>query len=182
MCIRDRYENAFADMGEREKVLPKDGKPSEYIKAYHKMFVSLYDDVLGDGCGVKIVGEKANARICNEAYESFLEFVAKQKASTMEQQNNLINKFSPNRAQDVYKRQIQNITQVFNNEQKFPEMDAYCISRLYADWLVTGRIPDSVVLTINNILTVFDSLMERMTENRVPMACLLYTSIKSSFP
>ena len=95
----EKYENAFADMGEREKVLPKDGKPSEYIKAYHKMFVSLYDDVLGDGCGVKIVGEKANARICNEAYESFLEFVAKQKASTMEQQNNLINKFSPNRAQ-----------------------------------------------------------------------------------
>lgn len=63
---------------------------------------------------------------------------------------------------------ISNITQVFNNEQKFPEMDAYCVSRLYADWTALGRIPDGIKLTINNILGTFDSLMERMTENRVP--------------
>ena len=29
---------------------------------------------------------------------------------------------------------IANITKVFNEEQKFPEMDAYTISKIYADW------------------------------------------------
>ena len=63
---------------------------------------------------------------------------------------------------------IQNITQVYNNEQKFPEMDAYLVSRLYADWRETGRVPYTDTLTTDNILAVFDRIMERMTNKRVP--------------
>ena len=33
---------------------------------------------------------------------------------------------------------IGNITKVYNEEQKFPEMNAYCISKLYADWTTDG--------------------------------------------
>lgn len=70
---------------------------------------------------------------------------------------------------------IQNITQVFNEEQKFPEMDAYTISKLYHDWTTsiaaegyTGRTADTTALTTTNILQVFDTLMLNMDNERVP--------------
>lgn len=73
---------------------------------------------------------------------------------------------------------ISNITQVFNEEQKFPEMDAYTISKIYADWVTvddplasvagTKRAADTTALTVANVLQVFDSLMLKMDNERVP--------------
>lgn len=70
---------------------------------------------------------------------------------------------------------IGNITQVFNDEHKFPEMDAYCISKIYADWTSMKNpdnnethVADTTVLTTANILSVFDSLMLKMDNGRVP--------------
>lgn len=70
---------------------------------------------------------------------------------------------------------IGNITQVFNEEHKFPEMDAYCISKIYYDWTHeqnpdTGEthVADTTVLTTANILSVFDKLMLAMDNGRVP--------------
>jgi len=70
---------------------------------------------------------------------------------------------------------IGNITQVFNDEHKFPEMDAYCISKIYADWTSmknpdTGEthVASDTVLTTANILAEFDSLMLAMDNGRVP--------------
>ena len=74
---------------------------------------------------------------------------------------------------------IQNITQAFNEFQKFPEMDAYLISRLYGLWTTdvagdvshdayTGKTADTTELTIENVLEVFDNLMLNMDNARVP--------------
>lgn len=70
---------------------------------------------------------------------------------------------------------IGNITKVFNEEQKFPEMDAYTISRLYSLWTTsvvgegyTGKTADTTALTAANVLSVFDSLMLNMDNARVP--------------
>lgn len=63
---------------------------------------------------------------------------------------------------------IANITQVFNEEQKFPEMDAYCASELYRLWIEQGHAPDHTVLTAENVLSVFDALMLKMDNARVP--------------
>ena len=70
---------------------------------------------------------------------------------------------------------ITNITQVFNEEQKFPEMDAYLISQLYKLWTTTdsgtgytGKTADTTALTAANVLTVFDALMLKMDNARVP--------------
>lgn len=74
---------------------------------------------------------------------------------------------------------IANITQVFNEEQKFPEMDAYLISKLYKDWTTSivgdsahgsyaGKTADTTVLTSANVLGVFDDLMLAMDNARVP--------------
>ena len=74
---------------------------------------------------------------------------------------------------------IANITQVFNEEQKFPEMDAYLVSKIYYDWThsvagdsahgaYTGKTADTTALTAANVLGVFDDLMLKMDNARVP--------------
>lgn len=70
--------------------------------------------------------------------------------------------------QTDYVASIQNITQVFNEEQKFPEMDAYLISQLYKQWTDLGKAADTTALTAANILSVFDALMLKMDEALVP--------------
>lgn len=72
---------------------------------------------------------------------------------------------------------IQNATKVFNEEQKFPEKDAYTISKIYADWTAEGKAADTTVLTVDNVLIVFDKLMEAMDEALVPsQGRLLYVT------
>ena len=71
---------------------------------------------------------------------------------------------------------IANITRVYNEEQKFPEMDAYLISQLYKLWTSTdatdaektAKVADSSTLDASTILGVFDSMMVAMDEARVP--------------
>lgn len=70
---------------------------------------------------------------------------------------------------------IANITQTFNETQKFPEMDAFTISKIYADWGTTYirdtetlRTADTTALTISNVLDVFDNLMLKMDNELVP--------------
>ncbi len=64
---------------------------------------------------------------------------------------------------------IENITTEMNNTQKFPEMDAYTISKIYSDWRALNYAPDIVTLTADNVLSTFDALMQRMDEKRVPL-------------
>lgn len=74
---------------------------------------------------------------------------------------------------------ITNITKVFNEEHKFPEMDAYTISKIYHDWSTsvggdaahdayTGRVASTTALTVENVLEEFDKLMLAMDNARVP--------------
>lgn len=66
---------------------------------------------------------------------------------------------------------IQNATKVYNEEQKFPEMDAYCVSKIFdlANTLDASTCVDSAtVLTIDNVLGTFDKYMEDMDNARVP--------------
>ena len=72
---------------------------------------------------------------------------------------------------------IANITKVMNEEEKFPEMDAYLVSKIYADWTALGNTADTTALTVDNVLTVFDSLMKKMTKKRVtPNGRILYVT------
>lgn len=63
---------------------------------------------------------------------------------------------------------ITNITRVFNEQQKMPEMNAYLISKLYADFVEAGETVDTTALTVNNILSVFDTWMQEMDDARIP--------------
>ena len=75
---------------------------------------------------------------------------------------------------------IANITQVFNEEHKFPEMDAYTISKIYHDWTTsiagdaahgayTGKVADKTAITVDNVLEIFDAMMLKMDNARVPV-------------
>lgn len=72
---------------------------------------------------------------------------------------------------------ITNITRVFNDEQKFPEMDAYCVSKIYTDWTAQGMTANTTVPSISNVLDIFDTLMLNMDNARVPQnGRLLYVT------
>lgn len=73
---------------------------------------------------------------------------------------------------------ITNITKTFNEFQKFPEMDAYLISKLYERWTTAvssegyaGRTASTTTLTTgDDVLAEFDAMMLRMDNKRVPAA------------
>ena len=65
---------------------------------------------------------------------------------------------------------ITNITRVMNEEQKFPEMDAEMITELYALKNAIEAVTQDDVLTLANVLTKFDAMMDKMDEARVPAA------------
>lgn len=74
---------------------------------------------------------------------------------------------------------ITNITETFNQYQKFPEMDAYLISRLYNLWTTdvegdaahdayVGKDADTTAITTANVLSIFDQMMLKMDNAMVP--------------
>lgn len=63
---------------------------------------------------------------------------------------------------------IANITNVFNTEQKIPEMDKYMASKLLADYVTFGQTVETVLLDKANILEQFDNYMEKLDEAEVP--------------
>lgn len=72
---------------------------------------------------------------------------------------------------------IANITRVFNDEQKIPEMDKYMASKLYAEYTGFGKSVDTDVLTVENILSKFDDFMAEMDDKEVPQeGRILYVS------
>lgn len=77
---------------------------------------------------------------------------------------------------------IQNATKVFNETQKFPEKDAYLVSKVYTDWTAQGGVADKTVLSVDNVLSVFDKLMEHMDEALVPFSgriCYVTPAVKT---
>jgi hypothetical protein len=63
---------------------------------------------------------------------------------------------------------IQNITTSYNQNKKFPEMDRYLVSKIYADWAAQGGVPVTTALTEANALRTLDDMMSRMDDANVP--------------
>lgn len=74
---------------------------------------------------------------------------------------------------------IANITRVFNEEQKFPEMNCYLISKLYADYTAKSKTADQTVLTTDNVLDVFDKMMTAMDNRKKEAIESLSDEVKS---
>lgn len=65
---------------------------------------------------------------------------------------------------------IANITRVFNDEQKLPEMDKYAASKLYDEFTTYGGTTDTTALDVNNVLGAFDDFMAAMDDAEVPQS------------
>ncbi|GAF14921.1 main capsid protein Gp34-like protein [Bacillus sp. JCM 19046] len=63
---------------------------------------------------------------------------------------------------------IANITRVFNNEHKIPEMDKYMASKLFTEYESLGEEVDTTEITEATALSVFDDMMEQLDEAEVP--------------
>lgn len=61
-----------------------------------------------------------------------------------------------------------NITATFMEDQAIPETDAYRYSKLYAEAKTHSAKIDNTVLSVQNVLEVFDKAMEYMDEAGVP--------------
>lgn len=61
-----------------------------------------------------------------------------------------------------------NITKVFTEEQKIPEMDKYMASKLYSELTALGSIDVTVPADAAAWLALFDSFMDTMDDNEVP--------------
>ncbi len=93
------YEKAFELMGEDEKNIPKNGSLADVLLAKCNMFRHLYDNLFGEGTSEQIFGKRNHQGEMMEAYESFLNFVAKQSAEILDADNQFASRFNPNRAQ-----------------------------------------------------------------------------------
>lgn len=62
-----------------------------------------------------------------------------------------------------------NITNTFTSEQAIPETDCYRLSKLYTEFIALGGSASQDATTATNILEKFDTLMEEMDEDEVPM-------------
>lgn len=71
---------------------------------------------------------------------------------------------------------IGNITRVYNEQQKFPEMDAYCVSKIYSLWTGKAKTASVVALTETNVLDELDKMMQKMDEENVPDGRILYVT------
>lgn len=63
---------------------------------------------------------------------------------------------------------IANITRVFNDEEKIPEMDKYAASKLHTEFTGFGGQVNSDAIDVNNILLLFDEFMAEMDDAEVP--------------
>ncbi len=60
------------------------------------------------------------------------------------------------------------LTNVFEEEQAIPELDAYRFSTLHTRYVAADGRPDSTALTARNVLLKFDQFMEEMDEAGAP--------------
>lgn len=102
--VFEKTMKAFEQMDEDWKNIDKVGSVPDYIRQYCGAYYKMYDSVFGEGTGEKIFNGKNNARICDEVWDDFLEWmqVAVKKANAKRTQ--LSNKYIPNREQNRNQR------------------------------------------------------------------------------
>lgn len=90
----EKYQNAFKILEKEEIALSKDGELTEQIRNYCQIFYNLFDNIFGEGAGEDILGKSRNVNRCNATYDSFLDFVKKQKIAVVNFKTEIASKYS----------------------------------------------------------------------------------------
>lgn len=96
--VMERYENAFDQMAQEEKTIPKDGRTSARLRAYCELYRRLFDRIFGEGTSAQLF-DSYNVQRHEDAYMQFLDFVRSQKEQTTKARAQRMQRYLPNRAQ-----------------------------------------------------------------------------------
>ena len=92
----ERYENAFSEMSKEEKEVPKDGKQSDRIREYCKLYERLFDRIFGEKTSEKIFKDlPKNTAVYDDVYFSFLDFVRNQIIDSARNRAEKLSKYRP---------------------------------------------------------------------------------------
>lgn len=96
--VVQRYEDAFTDMDIAERLIPKDGKTSDRIRACCNLFKKLFDTLFGTGTSEQLFdGVPTSISAYEDIYYSFLDFAKAQFEEDAKQRAARLTKYVPQR-------------------------------------------------------------------------------------
>ncbi len=96
--VVQRYEDAFTDMDIAERLIPKDGKTSDRIRACCNLFKKLFDTLFGAGTSEQLFdGVPTSISAYEDIYYSFLDFAKAQFEEDAKQRAARLTKYVPQR-------------------------------------------------------------------------------------
>lgn len=98
--VFEKTMKAFEQMDEDQKNINKVGSMPDFIRQYCDVYYKMYDRVFGEGTGEKIFDGKKNARICEEVWDEFLEWMQAEVKKANTKRSQLNDKYMPNRDQN----------------------------------------------------------------------------------
>ena len=94
--VVQRYEDAFTDMDIAERLIPKDGKTSDRIRACCNLFKKLFDTLFGAGTSEQLFdGVPTSISAYEDIYYSFLDFAKAQFEEDAKQRAARLTKYVP---------------------------------------------------------------------------------------
>ena len=90
----EKYEKAFTKMEKTEDDLKKVGLNSEFIKGYYNMFLTLFDDLFGEGTAEKLFKGKRDINQVEDCYYSFIEVAKQDVAETNKRRAKKMTKYA----------------------------------------------------------------------------------------
>lgn len=93
-----RYEEGVAQMAADKKKIKKDGKVSETVLSYCKVYEPFFDHLFGEGMFLKLCGGKYSMARTDEMYKAFLDTVNAQRIARQAVMAGIKKDYLPNRA------------------------------------------------------------------------------------
>ena len=91
--VAEKYEKVLENINKPKKF---DGlKTSVVIRKQCEEIFNVFNELFGEGTDRKVFGDRVNLKICLEAFASLVEQINSQK----QELDNIVSKYSPNRAQ-----------------------------------------------------------------------------------
>ncbi len=86
----ERFENAYFNMVNQQKKVPKTGTSSEISRAWCQTFFEFVESVFGSGTKEKMFGNRVSVRLCVEVSEQLYSEYIRQKHEMNEIKNKYI--------------------------------------------------------------------------------------------
>lgn len=96
--VAEKYEKVIDNVNKNQNF--EGLKTSVVIRKQCELIFNVFNELFGEGTDKKVFGDRVNLKICLEAFASLVDQINSQK----EELNNIVSKYSPNRAQRRVKK------------------------------------------------------------------------------